>query len=90
MSARHTPGPWELDGMAITADGQNICYMGELAQWAGGSPEVLPNADANGSLIEAAPDLLRALMAIINSGHAISLPLRWEAEAAITKATGDA
>ncbi len=88
--AQHTPGPWEVDGMAIVGGGQDICYMGELAQWSGGTPNVLPNSDANALLISAAPDLLKALMAIIKSGHAISQPLRWAAEEAIAKATGAA
>lgn len=54
---------WELDGLAITAGTDNICYMGVPAQYAGDISEMCPNWEANARLIAASPDMLAALEA---------------------------
>jgi hypothetical protein len=59
-----TPGPWSEDAIAICGGGQDICYMGELAQWSGDGAHPLPNADANARLIAAVPDLARENIAL--------------------------
>ncbi len=67
MSAKHTPGPWDL--MAATTQrfngsyALNICATYEprfpVALAVGLRPEI---AEANAALISAAPDMLTALM----------------------------
>ncbi|NHZ94623.1 hypothetical protein [Massilia sp. CCM 8734] len=96
MSA-HTPGPWIVcvqdgDDMAHTVFAE--CQLGkgriDAVEWddavarAGLNWE---NFEANARLIAAAPELLEALAALIDSKG--MLPSAWRtAEAAIAKATG--
>lgn len=93
MSAKHTPGPWEVrerDGvLSIHAPG-NTCP----AQ-INGDPSYLPEIRLNARLIAAAPDLLEALQAVMAScgaeGRYSALELHDaanRARAAIAKATG--
>ena len=60
---KHTKGPWTLDASRMVL---GPCFTGELASIVdkvrGGSPE---QADANASLISAAPDLLVALKGLL-------------------------
>jgi hypothetical protein len=49
----HTPGPWEVDGLYVRANGEYICDI-KLA-------DDDPNVIANARLIAAAPELLAAL-----------------------------
>lgn len=99
---KHTPGPWEAVEMSddkdnpqeiafavlakrqpMFADYNDICYV-----WKRGGKE---KTAANARLIEAAPDLLAALINIAymadTSGDAAILA---EAKEAIAKATGEA
>jgi hypothetical protein len=97
-NAKHTPGPWFLDGIAILTASKphaEICLMGEPATWAGAIPTMCPNSDANASLIVAAPDLLEACIRLLAS-QTLSNPDPDNdadviyARAAIAKATGSA
>lgn len=66
MSGQHTPGPWELDGIAIAGSDHrmgDVCLMGDPAQYAGDTADMCDNWEANARLISAAPDLLEALRA---------------------------
>ncbi len=66
MSGQHTPGPWELDGIAIAGSAHrmgDVCLMGEPAQYAGDTADMCENWEANARLIAAAPCLLEALRA---------------------------
>lgn len=54
---------WELDGLAITAGTDNICYMGVPAQYAGDISEMCPNWEANARLIASSPDLKDVVLA---------------------------
>ena len=61
-TARHTPGPWELDDeMQVCARNAIIARVGPASMLAGSITE----ADANAVLIAAAPDLLRALEELV-------------------------
>jgi len=101
MNAKHTPGPWFYDEdfqLVETDDGQFLASM-KFSQ----SPAV-GAAEANGTLIAAAPDLLEALQELSKSfiskyiddersDFEIAMHReRWEAKAraAIAKATGAA
>lgn len=57
----HTPGPWveDIQGRTISAPGAVICEM-----W---SAVGLEEADANGRLVAAAPDLLAALKGVLDA-----------------------
>lgn len=55
----HTPGPWRLDGKrAVEAQAFDGSWKHIASPIRGGSPE---QADANATLIAAAPDLLKEL-----------------------------
>lgn len=58
---RHTPGPWHVDGRMIAPDSANvaICVMCDFDSF--GGVHDAHNAEANGRLIAAAPELLREL-----------------------------
>lgn len=62
MSMAHTPGPWHHDrGNILTADGRCLAtvFSGPCAS--------LEEADANGRLIAAAPELLEALRTLLDA-----------------------
>lgn len=93
MSAKHTPGPWLVDGNVIRGDAQingsvSVACVLDVAypygRWAGES------AKANAKLISAAPDLLAALQSVLaNSLDSQGLAdAHKQARAAIAKATG--
>lgn len=56
---KFTPGPWKEDGiMIVGANGEDVCFMHEPAQYAGDvSTPAGPNTEANAHLIAASPDL---------------------------------
>lgn len=61
-----TPGPWELDGIAIAGSDHrmgDVCLMGEPAQFPGDISAECDNWEANARLIAAAPDLAAELIA---------------------------
>ena len=92
---KHTPGPWKFEHsedidlpnhVAISANTHTM-----LAQvvWKMENDEYSPQCEANARLIAAAPDLLEALEAIIDSGElplCYSSPLVIKANKAIAKA----
>lgn len=89
QAAKHTPGPWKLDGvwgLVIGPKGQEICAIHARL------PEVpTEQAKENARLIAAAPDLLEAcrkLLAFLES-TIIKGPAVDELRAAIDKAEGD-
>jgi hypothetical protein len=83
MSTQHTPGPWASN----SADSFELGVYGSgyrIAKMTGG--EI--NRDvANARLIAAAPELLEALQAIIDTG--LSTSKITAAKKAIAKATGE-
>jgi hypothetical protein len=94
--SKHTPGPWhvseEWDGTSIKA-GQ--FYVTHTIQSCGFHPddEDKEITQSNARLIAAAPDLLEALIVMVdNFGSTSSDDVHGlgEARAAITKATGEA
>ena len=84
----HTPGPWDVDGVNITAKcGQVICETFSVE--ADYEKRFYPTADANARLIAAAPDLLKALgnlLAIINRDSDGSFFICEEAEGILFEA----
>ena len=87
-SASHTPGPWRHDRRDIlAADGRCI------AQTFSGPCDSLEEADANGHLIAAAPELLAALRDLLADGMAEGMdrrPAVLRARAALEAAGGAA
>jgi hypothetical protein len=100
---KHTPGPWNIVGESIYANGEHILML------YGRNLEVEPNHDveqiANAHLIAAAPDLLKACTRVLGWLVAAEaelggpLPIKYAASvqkpvtvealrAAIAKATG--
>lgn len=100
MNTEHTKGPWHAAGQAVYSDRVYIaqCFddgSKELPEYAGaiGNERVPDNgreAQANARLIAAAPELLAALEACLESGQLTPLTpnvIRMT-RAAINKATG--
>jgi hypothetical protein len=97
--SKHTPGPWLAQGRYIGVKG-HMSYIGECGDQNGNWTNE-PMAVANARLIAAAPDLLEALIAminhytgLINSGDAGNWDPETEskviiARAAIAKAQGE-
>lgn len=68
QAVEHVPGPWMVEGTAIwQADWRGAATGGKIASVAV-SPFSADRNEANARLIAAAPDLLRALEAIIRNG----------------------
>jgi len=103
---KHTPGPWNHSALApgyIVADAddyETVCAMAEYNEQ-GGIETKFKNAEVNGRLIAAAPDLLEACQAIkwlIENGKNLfgerafgwlmEQPTFGKIEAAIAKAVG--
>lgn len=92
----HTPGPWTSPGwiptwayVPVRSPSGLICSVYP----AGRNVDYLERAEANARLIAAAPDLLEALMAIIDGPGLSSVPdndVQALITSAITKATGEA
>ena len=103
MSAKHTPGPWNVrdDGMSyvcpiIDAPSVGKGYYASIAtvtqrdphpQHGGGIS--MATAEANARLIAAAPDLLEALETLVSMVH-MSPDLWQRARVAIARAKGSA
>jgi hypothetical protein len=87
---KHTPGPWKAEGwenlVVNSADGHTMTLA------AGGNWADLAELKANARLIAAAPDLLAALVAMLNRyGDKSAFPMcdaSISARAAIAKAKG--
>lgn len=84
-AAKHTPGPWRVDAH------MNVMYRDGLVAFpciSGGFPQ-----EANARLIAAAPELLEALIGLMeleSRGRIMPIGKEWDAaRAAIAKATGE-
>lgn len=93
MKAQHTPGPWENDGGTIRSScGVSVASVLNVAWPLGRKPE---NPEANARIIAAAPELLEALIELLEDANNYAAdgiyhsPLtRSKARVAIAKATG--
>lgn len=61
---QHTPGPWTFDGFNGTAGVYTVSASGRGVASCGGPPDN-PEAEANGRLIAASPELRDALKASV-------------------------
>lgn len=69
-TAKHTPGPWRADRRSIlSGEGLTLRCLAEVLSGATDSPE---EADANQTLIAAAPELLSALRALLAAQEALN------------------
>lgn len=102
--AKHAPGPWKAQGLAIVASDRS--FVGRVYPWCA-DPQDAECAKANARLIAAAPELLNALRELLSayeqpdrliccSGHecgCMGMSVYQEAEcyanAAIAKAEGE-
>jgi len=101
MSAQHTPGPWEWDESGYTLraskpDPQRhaVHTILEVENWSYGflgAPlaAALAESEGNKRLITAAPELLAALVALLNDQYRMGQTVAM-ARTAIAKATGSA
>lgn len=67
MTAKHTPGPWEIDSDYVQQAGQTsvaICDVMCIDEGGNNGWYRGPITQANAHLISAAPDLLEALIAM--------------------------
>jgi hypothetical protein len=104
MTDKHTPGPWvaqpDLFDGYFYIEAASGAVIAEVFPWQAGDMDGAGEADANARLIEAAPELLEALEALIEC-YTISIERdgdAWrnadddesiiKARAAITKARG--
>lgn len=59
MSSTHTPGPWKYESVSQTIrTAKENYWIASLDSWDG---QVVPNKEADGKLIAAAPELLAAI-----------------------------
>jgi hypothetical protein len=96
MTAKHTPGPWRVEGLLIKAIDHGRWFG--IAKVGGSRLSIEGNMD-NARLIAAAPDLLVALEAMVKAGSAQFEITGWpanfhngallNARAAIAKARGE-
>jgi hypothetical protein len=94
---KHTKGPWKIDGkteLCITDVDDISRFIGSASIMGAGNnyAEAYEEAKANARLMAAAPDLLDALEAMIDSGeiaYCYSSPLVILAKKAIDKALGE-
>jgi hypothetical protein len=92
---KHTEGPWKVDGkteLCITDDISRFIGSASIMGSDNNYAEAYEEAKANARLMAAAPDLLDALEAMIDSGeiaHCCSSPLVILAKKAIDKAKGE-
>ena len=91
MKTKHTEGTWIVNGLIITAklsSNPNEYHL-KVCEVANNSSAHPHEAEANAKLIAAAPDLLEALQAIMNSGQlmAVSRSIKQQCQQAIDKAT---
>ncbi len=99
MTAKHTPGPWGILSTAVGSACEAVC-IGQLNDEKGLNglsdeyavcvvPFIHDESRANADLIAAAPDLLEALEALVNSFEKHRPKALWDAaRAAILKARG--
>jgi hypothetical protein len=103
--SKHTPGPWRQSGTVIYSPNTGvICELSTVhpADQAIHHVELELGSDdwdeamANGALIKAAPDLLKACIALVDAPYAdwhsrveAAIAARKLAQAAIAKATGE-
>lgn len=89
MTTQHTPGPWTTDGNAHSGDLDVISPAGRITlidcEFSDEPEEVLT---ANARLIAAAPDLLAALMDVLDADGDLDAMDFNRYRAAIAKATG--
>jgi ABC-type branched-subunit amino acid transport system substrate-binding protein len=89
MTTQHTPGPWTTDGSAHSGDLDVISPAGRITlidcEFSDESEDVLT---ANARLIAAAPDLLAALMDVLDADGDLDAMDFNRYRAAIAKATG--
>ncbi len=84
MEMQHTPGPWAADQFGLVTAGKNRLHIAQAMTTGMGKA-----ADANAALIAAAPELLKALEAIVRSEpHALDWYRLCAARAAVSKAKG--
>lgn len=98
MSTKHTPGPWIVDdvegciAIAADSDGEVLAYLAQPHQQT--NPRSTEEAEANASLIVAAPELLEALSQAIEALRSADPNARMNAlrdcPAVVAKATGEA
>lgn len=96
----HTPGPWTIVGREINGPADSGVIVARLPEWGilADGPDPAP---ANAALIAAAPELLEALVLLLNVERAallgaqspglqgLDVPYHFEAaRAAIARATG--
>jgi hypothetical protein len=92
MNTKHTPGPWTVTANT-TGPGHHVSAF--ESRWAQmvtvhASPSRTIEAEANARLIAAAPELLEALLAMVESYEyeaSSKNPVLLQAREAITKAT---
>ncbi len=85
MQSNPTPGPWTIcyDGQLDGPNGETIC----LFTWDSFKEFSEPTNSANARLLAAAPDLLAALIDLVERGT--DSPEHVAAERAIARATGE-
>lgn len=88
----HTPGPWTFVGSAIEADSPTRPGFTDVIGWVSSDVDEV-DADANGRLIAAAPEMYEAIKAAHvqrDPRHRVSMLVNdWQRiEDAIAKATG--
>ena len=85
MSAKHTPGPWKIErGYGTIIKSIGPCVPDEYAGSAW-----LEVSEADARLIAAAPELLKALEAMLSEVEGCCCSTEKQALAAIAKATGE-
>ena len=99
MTISHTPGPWHLDAKHLSigsADGlRSIANVAIPGEYGTSMPADVIAADANARLIAAAPEMLEALIALLEDAEALAMQAKMpllpgrvtKAHAAIAKAT---
>lgn len=97
MSGKHTPGPWEYDGLSYVSrnsrEGEMIAHVrgwGWLQKK--GEDAGIEEQNANGRLLAAAPDLLEACKEFVRKcecGEARSTRSYAQMKAAIAKAEAE-
>lgn len=96
MMTNHTPGPWVRDtgsgfGCDVRAEnGRKVAATWGINNGDPHRPAYRAECDANARLIAAAPELLRALEAIVNDPYVAALgSLGMRAKRVIAKAKGE-
>ncbi len=98
--SKHTPKPWIFTGAGIVGNANGMTYT--VAEVNGPNRlDLIPMREANKALVCAAPELLEALEALLESAKSSNASLNWatglndepasfdQARAAIRKARGE-